>query len=349
MSRRRFAFNFSGLVSGAFVAASLAFGAVAHAEDDLGTQISKRVSTITAQSRDAVCRIEADDDHGRISGTGFLVDADGTLFTSYSIGGTADDFVVTVAGEKYPATRLLADPRSGIAILRADAAKPLPFLRCAKAPELALSSPVIVLGYPLTLPMSPSLGLVAGFEIGFGGRYFATRHIRANVPVQRGEGGAPVLNFKGQVVGVLISTVEQQSGIFALPIDAASKVLNDYRNFGRIRQGWLGADIRMTAAPEHGSAARVRDVRKNSPGFAGGMRPGDVILDVADWKITNPEDVLNASFYISPDEPLKLRVSRAGKIYDLTVTPSESPNGELPRIERKQPAFLGAAELSPDK
>ncbi len=346
MNRPGFVSKFLRLLT---AAALPACGTLAAAEPDLSAQITAQIRAITDKCGEAICRVEAGDDHGRLSGTAFLVDADGTLLTTYSVGGETDDIVVTIGTDKYPATRLLADARSGLAILKVDATKPLPFLSCAKPQETGLSAPVIVLGHPLALPLSPSLGMVAGFDIGFRGRFFATRHIRISVPVQRGQSGSPVLNFNGDLIGILIGTVGEQNGIFALPIDAASKVLRDFRTSGRVRQGWLGADVRVTEAPEHGSNARIRDVRKDSPGFTGGLRPGDVILGVGDRKIANPEDVLSASFFIVADEPLKIRISRAAKIHDLTVTPADSPDGEGPTVQREDPPFLGATGVTPAK
>ena len=215
---------------------------------------------------------------------------------------------------------------------------------------LAIASPVIALGYPLELPLSPSFGIVAGFDMGFQGRYFATRHIRASAPVQKGQGGSPIVNFKGEVVGVLISTLEGGSGLFALPIEAADKILHDYRSHGRVRQGWLGADVRITDAPEQGSTARIRNLRLNGPGHQGGMRAGDVLIQIGAWKITSPEDVLNAAFYLTASEPVKIRVSRAGHTHDLKITPLDSPNDESPTVERQKPTILGSnggLELGP--
>lgn len=304
--------------------------------------ISREVRAIFERSRGAVCTVEADDEHGHIRGTGFLVDATGTLFTSYSIGGETEDIVVTLGEEKHPATRLVADPRSGIAILKVEADKPLPFLPGAKARDLAIATPLVVLGYPLEMPLSPSFGIIAGFDMGFQGRYFATRHIRANVPVQKGEGGAPILNLKGEVVGVLISTLEGGSGLFALPIEAAQKVLGDFHRHGRIRQGWLGVDVRVTDALEHGSSARIRNLRADGPGHKGNLRPGDVLLQIGDWKITSPEDVLNAAFYLSAEDPVQIRISRAGHEHEFTVLPGDPPDGENPVIQRQEAPVIGA-------
>ena len=305
--------------------------------------ISREVRAIFERSKGAVCTVEADDEHGRLRGTGFLVDATGTLFTSYSVGGTTEDIVVTLGEEKYPATRLVADARCGIAVLKVDADKPLPFLPSGKARDMAIATPLVALGYPLEMPLSPSFGIAAGFDMGFQGRFFVARHIRANIPVQKGEGGAPILNLKGEVVGVLISTLEGGSGLFALPIEAAQKVLEDFHRHGRIRQGWLGVDVRVTDAPEHGSSARIRNLRTDGPGHKGNLRPGDVLLQIGDWKITSPEDVLNAAFYLSAEDPVQIRISRAGRGHDLTIVPGDAPNGENPIVQRQEATIIGAA------
>lgn len=304
--------------------------------------ISREVRGIYERSRGAVCTVEADDEHGRVRGTGFLVDATGTLFTSYSVGGETEDIVVALGEEKYPATRLVADSRSGLAVLRVEADKPLPFLPIGKARDLAIASPLVALGYPLEMPLSPSFGIVAGFDIGFQGRFFATRHIRANLPVQKGEGGAPILNIKGEVVGVLISTLEGGSGLFALPIEAAQKVLADFHRHGRIRQGWLGVDVRVTDAPEHDSSARIRNLRADGPGHKGNLRPGDVLLQIGDWKITSPEDVLNAAFYLSAEDPVLIRISRAGHEHSFTIVPGDAPDGDGPVVQRQEAPTIGA-------
>ena len=303
--------------------------------------LQQEVRATVEKASDAICRIEGDDEHGHLRGTGFFIDADGTLLTSFSVGGESQDIVVTAGKQRFPATRLIADSRAGIAVLKIVAERPVRFLKFGKSTGLATASPVVTAGFPLDLPLSPSYGLVASMDLGFEGRYFATRHIRANVPVQRGQGGSPVLNLRGEVVGVLISTVEQNSGIFALPIEAATKVIHDFRTYGRVRQGWLGvADVRLIDTPEHGSTARILGLREDGPGYAGGLRPGDVLLQIGGWKITHPEDVLNAAFFLSSTESLKVRVARAGKEREFTVTPTDPPDGSMPTIERQPPTTL---------
>ncbi len=306
-------------------------------------QLTREIRGVMEKAQPAVCRIEAADEHSTLRGTGFLVDADGTILTSYSVGGQSENIVVTIGEEKYPATRKSANERCGLAILQIDTSAPLPFLQCGKSLDLAVGSPVVSLGFPLDLPLSPSLGLIAGKDLKFQNRYFSARHLRVNVVVQRGQGGSPILDLQGNLVGVVISTVENGSGAFALPVEAVKKVLHDVEEHGHVRQGYLGADVRRTDAREFGSSARVRNVRFEGPGHRGGLRPGDVLLQIGDRKITDPEDVLDASFYITADEPLKVQVARASKKVDLIVTPSDPPSSaQTSSAEQEAATIIGS-------
>lgn len=306
--------------------------------------ISNEVREVVRKAGDAICRIEADDEHGHLRGTGFFIDADGTVLTSHSVGGATQDIVVTVGEQRYPATRLVADARSGIAVLKIDAKAPVRFLKFGKSTDLAPSSLVITAGYPFDLPLSTDFGPVAGIDSGFGGRFFATRHIRANLLVQPGQGGSPVINLKGEAVGVLISVLGVNRGIFALPSEAVEKVLHDFRTHGRVRQGWIGVDVRHADKAERGSAARILTLREDSPAYAGGVRAGDILLQVGAWKVTNPEDAMNAAFFVTATEALTMRVSRGGKEMKFTLKPLDPPNGTMPSIERQEPAVIGSSD-----
>src|SRR3954453_17123106 len=87
--------------------------------------ISRDVKDVFERCGKAVVKIEATDQHGELSGTGFFIDPTGTLYTAYSVGGEADNITVEFKGKKYPAHQLMADLRSGIAMLKVDLASPV--------------------------------------------------------------------------------------------------------------------------------------------------------------------------------------------------------------------------------
>jgi len=215
--------------------------------------ISREVKDVFAHSSNAVVKIHGVDEHSDIFGTGFFIDPTGTLYTAYSVGGEADDLTVEFNGKSYTAKVIVADIRSGIAMLKIDAMTPA--LPIGKSKQLEVATPVVSIGFPLDLPETPSFGMIAGFDRKYLGRYFSTTHLRVNVPVQRGEAGAPLLNLNGEVVGILMNSLENTSGCHALPIEAAEKIRGDFVRFGEPRHGWVGANVAEANESVDGSRA----------------------------------------------------------------------------------------------
>lgn len=300
--------------------------------------IAQEVRVVFEKSRDAVVKIEAVDDNGALAGTGFFIDPNGTLYTSYTIGGESNDITVIRGERKYPATRLLGDPRSGIAILKVEAETP--FLRMGKSEALTIAAPVITIGYPMDLPLSPNFGVVGGFDVKYLGRYFSSVHIRANVPVQRGEGGAPLLNSSGEVVGVLISGLENGTGCFALPIEAAEKVRKDYMRFGDAHPGWIGINVGEAAQKQPDSRAEVQELMPGTPATNCGLQKGDIVLQIGEKKVKAPEDVLNASFYLTAGDDVSVVVRRGTETISRTIRAAMHPQGPAPLQARAPDGML---------
>lgn len=285
--------------------------------------ITQEVRSVFERSKNAVVKIEAIDDHGKLAGTGFFIDPNGTIYTSYTIGGESHGIVVSRGEMKWTATRLLADSHSGIAILKVEAQTP--FLPLGKARALEVASPVMAIGYPMDLPVSPKFGTVGGFDIKYLDRYFGMSHIRANLPVQRGEGGAPLLNMNGEVVGILISSIDNGSGCFALPIEAAEKVRSDFMRFGEVRPGWLGICVDLSPQEANDSFVKVDSLIDGAPAEKFGVQVGDVLLEVGDRKIASREDMLNASFYLTAGDEIHVTVTRNGEKVSLKIQTVEHP------------------------
>jgi len=301
--------------------------------------LANEVRSVFERSQKAVVRIEAMDRHGQLSGTGFFVDPAGTLYTSYTIGGESTAIEVRFGEQKHTARRLFADPRSGIAVLKVDAETP--FLSLGKSSELGMGAPVVVVGYPMDLPLSPSFGCICSFDIKYLDRFFATRHIRANVPVQRGQGGAPLLNMRGEAVGILIAGLDQGSACFSLPIEAAEKMHRDFVRYGELRPGWLGVGVDTAATAQSGSTAEINLLNIGAPGQKAGLKSGDVLLQIGSHPITSPEDVIDAAFFISAEDAVTLKIARGDQTLDFNVTAADRPNTSV-RTAGDIPAFAPA-------
>ncbi len=285
--------------------------------------VNQEVKDIFDRYRRGVVKVHAQDEHSDIYGTGFFIDPTGTLYTAYSVAGDAVNFTVDYRGKTYPARLIMADLPSGIAILKVDVVSQA--LPVGKAAELEVATPVLAIGYPLDLPETPSFGMIAGFDHKYLGRYFHTRHLRVNLPTQRGEAGAPVLNLKGEVVGIVVGTLENESACYALPIEAAEKVRDDVARFGEVRPGWVGAEVAEAKEAVEGSRTVVTDILGPVNAADGGMRPGDVLLKVGKIDVREPEDVIDASFFLTAGDTVPIVVVRDGKKMSLNIEADYHP------------------------
>ena len=292
--------------------------------------LSNEVRAVFEHCKGAVVKVEATDKTGQLCGTGFFIDPNGTLLTSYSVGGEGRDFVVVLPDNmRLNATLLIADARAGIAMLKAEKVPTgTPFLPMAKPAELAVATPVVAVAYPMDMPLTPTFGMISGLDIKYLGRYFATTHIRASVPVQRGQGGAPLLNMQGEVLGVIISSIDNGSACFAIPSDAVEKVQRDYARYGAVRPGWLGVVVRTAASPSKDSIAEVERLETDAPASKAGLQAGDILLKIGETAIKSPQDVLNASFFLTAGETIPIVVWRGDKELTFQTEPADRSTGE---------------------
>src|SRR6266567_5965673 len=302
---------------------SFSGGGLLFAQEQPATTISEHVKEIFERAAKAVVKIHGVDEHSEICGTGFFIDPTGTLYTAYTVGGEAGNFTIEFGGKKYPARVLLADIRSGTAMLKIDEATPA--LPIGKSEALEVATPVVSIGYPLDLPETPNFGMVAGFDRKYLGRYFSTTHMRLNLPSQRGEAGAPLLNMKGEVVGIVVSSLENNSACYAVPIEAAEKIRGDFMRFGEARHGWVGINVSEAPKPVEGSRAEMTQIMEGTPAAGSGIKPGDILLQVGRKKVTEPEDVLDASFFITAGDVVPVTVMRGNQKLTFNVQATMHP------------------------
>src|SRR6516164_7685015 len=340
----------SGSKRRAFVAFALVFcsgAGLLFAQEQSAATISQQVRELFERAAKAVVKIHGVDEHSEICGTGFFVDPTGTLYTAYTVGGEAGNFTVEFNGKRYPARQLVADIRSGTAILKVD--ETTPGLPIGKSDELELATPVISIGYPLDLPKTPNFGMIAGFDRKCLGRYFSTIHLRVNAPTQRGEAGAPLLNMKGEVVGIVVSGLENNSACYAVPVEAAEKIRSDFVRFGEARHGWIGVNNVTPASQQvEGSRAMVTQVGEVGPAARSGLKEGDVLLQVGKKKIADPEDVFDASFYITAGDTVPITVMRGNQKMTFHVQAAMHPASKTGVLLASPGAIPGVLPMSLD-
>lgn len=285
--------------------------------------LSAEVLRLFEERRNAVVKVRARDGLGLRFGSGFFIDPAGTIYTHAGIVAKADEVTILHDGRELPANVLIVDPRSGIALLKVEANSP--FIPSGDSDALQVTSPLVTLGFPEDKEVCPSFGMVAGFDRQYLGQFFSTTHIRANLPVQRGQGGAPVLNMQGEAVGILVARIEGGAACHILPIHAAEKVRLDFVRFGALRPGWVGAQVEDTGTPVEGSTARVEAVDPSTPAAKAGLEAGDIVLRIGRKPVQSSLDVPDASYFLTAGDLTEIEISRAGQRRTLTVKPSLHP------------------------
>jgi S1-C subfamily serine protease len=295
-------------------------------------QIGQEVNGIFEKARPAVVKVRALNDGIQVTGTGFFIDNRGTLLTASLILGrsnTSPDgsrVEVEYNGQKLEARIIGNDIRSGVALLQVPLTA-TPHLVLAEVPDPKIGSSVISIGYPFDLPVAPTFGMVSGLDSRYQNRFFATTHIRANIPISPGQVGGPLLNTKGQVLGVLVTAVEEGKACYVLPSAAVLKVADEIRQVGVPRHGWIGVEVTETAASaSDGRNIKILQLKPNTPAAQSGLRPGDVVLKIGRREIYRPADVIDASFFSRVGQELDVTVLRDGKPQTFKFVVGERPS-----------------------
>ncbi len=300
-------------------------------------QIAAEVSGVYEQAAPTVVRLRAVDGAEQLAGTGFFIDGQGTILTAYAVVGQAESVTVEVNGRTFSAKILGRDPRSGVAVLKIPATQ-TPHLALGEGMRLRPASAVVSVAFPYDLKAEPTFGFVAGFDVKYLTRFFATTHLRANLPIKPGQIGGPLLDSQGKVVGVLMLEIDEGKACYALPIEAASKVAADIQKYGEPRHGWMGVGVMPDRSrPERGAPVFVDRLYKGTPAEKSGLKMGDEVISIGGRSVREPSDILDAAFFSEVGGKVPVKVKRDGKEQIFTITVSARPDSS--RIVEPAPLF----------
>ena len=283
-------------------------------------------------------------------GTGFFLSEDGYLLTNYHIVENAVDIVVTALnGEEYKAKVIGADPRSDVALLKVEA-KGLPFAVLGDSGQLKVGEWVLAIGNPYGLEHTVTSGIVSakGRQLGLGGNVPEYQDfIQTDAAINRGNSGGPLVNMKGEVVGITSNIFSPSGGNiglgFAIPSNLARKVVTQLKEKGRVIRGRIGVSIKPTPLTEddkdafkleNKNGALVMGVEKGSPAEKAGLQKYDVIVEVNGEKVTDSNNLKLKIANIEPGKKVEIKVIREGKEQAFSVTVEELDPAEA-KVETK--------------
>jgi serine protease Do len=292
-------------------------------EADLAKNITCQIQKVIDENRKAVVRVQASDSLGMRLGSGFFIDPTGMIYTHAGVVLNAEEVTVTFNGNSLRAHVVITDERSGIAILKTDCISP--FIRIGNSDNATIAMPVIAIGFPEDRDSSASFGMVAGHDRQHMGQYFSTTHIRANMAVNRGEGGAPVLNLNGEVIGILVARINDSGSCHILPIRAAEKIRQDMASYGELRHGWVGVEVEDAPEPVNGSTAKITALNPLANAAEQGLKSGDMVNAIGATPVATSEDVIDASYFLTAGESTDVKITRDGQQMSIKVTPKLHP------------------------
>lgn len=295
-------------------------------------------------------------------GSGFVISADGYVLTNHHVVDGADEVKVKLPDRReFTAKVVGSDQQYDVALLKIEA-KGLPVVRLGDSKSLKPGQWVVAIGSPFGLDHSVTAGIVSAIGRSTGGqeqRYVP--FIQTDVAINQGNSGGPLLNTRGEVVGInsqIFSASGGYMGIsFAIPIDLAMGAVDQLKATGKVSRGQLGVVVEpLTSEKARGMGADdtrgalINQVLEDSPAAKAGVVPGDIIKAFNGTPVNDSSDLPPLVGSLAPGSKATLSILRDGKPRDLTVTLTElnedqASAGGLPTAPGKPSAAAGTNPL----
>jgi S1-C subfamily serine protease len=278
------------------------------------------------------------------TGSGFILSADGKIVTNAHVVEGVDRVKVTLKSGKVLEGKVVGVDRvTDVAVVKVNAQN-LPTVTLGNSDKLVQGEWAIAIGNPLGLDNTVTVGIISATgrsssQVGIPDKRVS--FIQTDAAINPGNSGGPLLNGRGEVIGINTAIRADAQGLgFAIPIQAASRITTQLFATGRVQHPYLGVQmipltaelkagiakeptLRSKVTADHGAV--VMEVMPSSPAEAGGIKPGDVIIKVAEQSIHTPSDVQQQVEASKIGETLKLVVDRQGQVQSLNIKPSVVP------------------------
>ena len=267
-------------------------------------------------------------------GSGFLISKDGYILTNNHVVEGAEELKVylTSRQEPYAGKIVGADPDLDLAVIKIEAGNDLPILKFGDVNKMKVGNWVIAIGNPYGLDHTVTVGVISakGRPVNIDGREFKDL-IQTDASINPGNSGGPLLNLKGEVVGINTAINAQAQGIgFAIPSSTVQQVLDQLLEKGKVVRPWLGVylqpvteEIAKYFGLKKVDGVLISAVQEDSPAQKAGLMRGDIILEFSGKHISKPEDLQQAVKEAKIGEKVIVLIHRNGKTAYLSVTIEE--------------------------
>ncbi|MDM0012651.1 DegQ family serine endoprotease [Variovorax sp. J22P168] len=288
-----------------------------------------------------------DEERPRGVGSGFILSPDGYVMTNAHVVDGASEVLVTLPDKREFKARIVgADKRTDVAVVKIDATG-LPSVKVGDIGKLRVGEWVMAIGSPFGLENTVTAGIVSAKQRDTGD-YLP--FIQTDVAINPGNSGGPLINMRGEVVGINSQIYSRSGGFmgisFSIPIDEAIRVSDQLRTSGRVSRGRIGVqidqvtkDVAESIGLGKAQGALVRGVESGSPGDKAGIEPGDIITKFDGKAIDKPSDLPRLVGNTKPGTKSSVTVFRRGSTRDINVIIAEiEPDKPTKVAERDEPA-----------
>ena len=270
-------------------------------------------------------------------GTGFVISEDGYICTNFHVVNGADKVTVKIGAKSYDAKVVGSDERTDIALIKITSSEKLKAAYLGDSDDVKVGDWAIAIGNPFGLDKTFTVGVVSAtgrkdLDIMRG----RMSHIQTDASINPGNSGGPLINIKGEVIGINRAIISESGGSvgigFAIPINTAKKVLEELRTNKKIKRGFIGVSVSPLTedyAKEIGlsepKGALVGGLVNGGPAEKGGVVVGDVIVKVGDKRIESYQDLIESVENISIGKSVPLVVWRDKREQTMFITVKERP------------------------
>ncbi len=265
-------------------------------------------------------------------GTGMLMDAQGHILTNHHVAGGATKIEVLLAnGHTYPARLVGTDPKTDLAVIKIDAKEALPSVAFGDSDAVGVGEWVVAIGHPRGLDQTVTHGIIsAKHRRGISDPSSYQDFLQTDAAINPGNSGGPLLNLRGEVIGVNAAIASQTGGFegigFAIPSNMAVSVAKALIAHGKVERAWLGVSVQdvtpevaKSAGIEERQGALIAEVVKGGPAEQAGLRQGDVVLAYGGKEVADASALRNAVAVTPVGHEVQVTVLRGGQKQELTA------------------------------
>ncbi len=292
-------------------------------------------------------------------GSGYIISADGYIVTNNHVVEGADDIQIEMFGadkKTFKAKVVGTDVKTDIALLKIESPAPLPFVSFGDSDKMRVGDWVVAMGNPMGQGFSVSAGIVSARGRELNGTY--DDFLQTDAAINKGNSGGPLFNTSGEVIGMNTAILSPSGGSigigFSMASNVVSKVVDQLKQFGETRRGWLGVriqDVTQDVADAMGLAeakgALVTDV-PDGPGKDGGILSGDVILTFNAQDVKDSRGLVREVADAPIGQSVPVVVMRSGKEVTLQIKLGRREDAEAkstPVAEKAKPAAPATAQV----